>query len=100
MEKMWSKHLLEDLKLQLIERAEARFPDHVIGPCGNKAHLSECFTVDDEFDYNIIMLWYNVSGEKRPTTHVESIRFNHTTSDELKKIGGSKNGRGKSQGTD
>lgn len=76
--------LLDDLKMELRRRAEERFPDQPIGPCGNKNSLSECFTIDKMPRYNIIMLWYNVGR----FTYVESVTFDHLTEKEFQKIGG------------
>lgn len=52
---------MEPTRQKLIEQAKRRFRS--IHPCGSKATLEDCFTVQDEN----ILFWFNTDDQ---TTHV------------------------------
>lgn len=95
-EECQNEDFILELKMELIRRAENRFPNDAIGPVGEKRHLSECFTFDsDGPDFNVLMFHYNVGVD----TYVETIVFDHATQAELLKTinGGKKNDRGENK---
>lgn len=88
---MQTKIFIERLKVELLKRAEQRFPDEALGPAGDKNSLAECYTIDKMGEgFNVLMLWYNVGKE----THVETVVFDHATAEELES-GGKENDRQK-----
>lgn len=58
---------MNDIKLTMIEKARQNYSR--IFPCGLKADLAECFTVEA----NRIFFWFNTEDE---TTHVLSMDAN------------------------
>jgi hypothetical protein len=72
--------LIDALKKELLRRAEERFPGAALGTVGEKAHLSECYTIDTMGpDFNLLMFWYNIGKN----THAESVVFDYGTLEEL-----------------
>ena len=52
----------QEIKKTLIAQARARWPNHILEPCGTKETLDDCFTVDILKEGYLVIFWYNIGG--------------------------------------